>query len=345
MKILVTGANGFVGKTLVADLLDEGHEVYALVRSKDHLKVKSNKLHWLVGDLLRPLELPDLPLIDKAFYLVHGLKEDDISFVYYESLVAVNFINWIRPHSPGIIYLGGLGESKIELSPHLRSRQLTGAILGASGMSTIEFRASIILGEGSLSFEMIKAIAERIPFRPDFSLLDRLCQPLALIDLLKYFQESLHLDVEGHKIFEIGGPEKVSYGELLDLYIELSNLKRIKFKIPEIDIKVLLKFLDYAIPELAESGKKLIKSLEYPTLVTNDYAQSVFPQVKPRSLRMGMDMTMASSKTHYKHLWEKDFLKSLLSDKILTQSGLFSPELMKNLEKFAKLKDIFARKS
>jgi uncharacterized protein YbjT (DUF2867 family) len=348
MKVLVAGANGFVGRALMKDLVENGYEIYALVRSKDKAfaKEKGQKIHWLVGDLLEADKLPHLPKIDKAFYLVHGLKEDKASFEYYEALAAVNFVNWLRLSStPSIIYLGGLGITKDKLSPHLRSRHLTGSILAASGFPTIEFRASIVLGENSLSFEMVKAISERIPFRPDFSLLNQPCQPIALPDLMKYFEASLQLKVEGHKIFEIGAPETTTYGELLDLYSELANLKRKIIKVPEVEIKVLMKALDYSLPELADVGKKLAQSLDFPTVVTNEDAKVAFPEIHPKSLRLAMDLAMADSKTHYKPLWEKDFLKSLLSDKILTQSGLFSPELLRNLERVTKIKDILTRKT
>lgn len=344
MKILVTGANGFVGEALMERLLESGHQLTALVRSKKKHKKNFSKVHFIEGDLLTPEKLPKLEDIDKAYYLVHGLKGEDNLFEYQESIAAVNFVNWVRPANPGIIYLGGLGPETQTLSPHLRSRHLTGAILGSSGLPCIEFRASIILGEGSLSFEIIKAMSERFPFRPEMSLLSQPCQPLALEDLLKYLESALDLPDSGHRIFEIGGPDVVPYGELLDLYAELSGLKRKKVKVPEVEKRVLMKALDYAIPEHANIGKKLTESLEHPTVVTNDLARKIFPEIKPIELRVAMDKARSESETRYAPLWEKDFLKSLLSDKILTQSGLLSPELLRNLEKVGKLKDILSRK-
>jgi uncharacterized protein YbjT (DUF2867 family) len=344
MKILVTGANGFVGHALLERLVDSGHEITALVREKKKHKKQFSQVKFIQGDLLRPDSLVELKDIDKAYYLVHGLKSDDDLFEYQESMAAVNFINWIRPTRAGVIYLGGLGPQTAALSAHLRSRHLTGAILGASGLPLIEFRASIILGEGSLSFEMIKAMSERFPFRPAMSLLDQPCQPLSIEDLLRYLEEALNISDEGHKIFEIGGPDVVTYGQLLDLYAELAGLKRMKVKLPEVEKKVLMKALDYAIPEHSNIGKKLTESLEHPTVVTNDLAKKTFPEIKPIELREAMDLARAESKTHYACVWEKDFLKNLLSDKILTQSGLLSPELLRNLEKVGKLRDILSRK-
>lgn len=344
MKILVTGANGFVGSALIEHLLEAGHEITGLVRNKSNVRKKSKSITWLEGDLLDVNKLPELKTYDAAFYLVHGLKEESDRFEYLEALAAVNFINWVRPSVARIIYLGGLGPHRTDLSAHLRSRHLTGAILGASAIPTTEFRASIVLGEGSLSFEMVKAIAERFPFRPQFKLLNQPCQPIALADLLKYFEAALGRVTSGHEIFEIGGADVATYGELLDLYAELANLKRKKVKLPEVETKVLLKALDYSIPEYSQVGKKLTESLEYPTVVETKAAKEAFPEIIPQGIRVSMDLARAKSTTHYAPLWEKDFLKILLNDKLLTQSGLLSPDLLKNLEKVAKIKDILTKR-
>ncbi len=344
MKVLVTGANGFVGHALIQRLLENGHEVTALVRGINSVKNTSKKINWIEGDILNPKSLPKLKKMDKAYFLIHGLKEVNEVFENQEAVAAVNFINWVRPSGASLVYLGGLGPKDVLLSPHLRSRHLTGAILGASGIPTTEFRASIVMGEGSLSFEMIKALSERLPFRPQFALLNQPCQPLALNDLLQYLEAVLTRETKGYEIFEIGGPDVATYGELLDLYSELAGLKRKKVKIPEVELKVLMKVMEYTIPEHANSGKKLAESLEHPTVVTNTDALVSFPDIKPQPLRVALDLARSRSKTHYAPLWEKDFLRVLLSDKLLTQSGLLSPDLMRSLEKVAKLKDILTKR-
>ena len=344
MNILVAGANGFVGKKLVTALLDEGHHVIALVRTKHSGKAQS-QVKWLQGDLLIPESLPKLPAIDEAYYLVHGLKGEQDSFEYFESMAAVNFINWIKPQSPDLIYLGGISPENVTLSPHLRSRLLTGAILAVSGLNVTEFRASIVLGEGSLSFEMIKAMTERFPFIPELKLLDQPCQPLSQADLIKYLLAGLNLVEKGHHIFEIGGPDTATYGELLQLYADLRGLKRRLVKLPKVDINVMMKALDYAIPEHAQMGRKLTESLEHATVLSSDKSFKAFPEIKPISLKVAMDLAQSDSKSHYAPMWEKEFLKVLLSDKLLTQSGLLSPDLLKNLEKVGKLREIFSRKN
>jgi len=341
LKILVTGANGFVGQNLIRELVELGHDVYALVRSDADVPAG---VTILKGDLLKPESLPKLEKFDRAFYLVHGLKTDKKGFEYYEAMMAVNFINWIRPTGASLVYLGGLGDELITLSPHLRSRHLTGSILGSSGIPCLEFRASIVLGEGSLSFEMIKAIAERLPFIPEMKMLNQPCQPISLFDLMNYLSSTLHREIKGHEVFEIGGPDVVNYGELLDMYAEIRGLRRMRVKVPDVETKVILTALDYSIPEYKEAGKKLAESLIHPTVVKDIRSREAFPEINPQSAREAMESAVKNSKTTYSPLWEKDFLRDLLSDKVLTQSGLLSPQILKNLERAGKIRDMFLRK-
>lgn len=334
MNILVTGANGFVGKAFIKSLLDDGHEVTALVRDLTSI-TKLKCIKWIQGDLLLPHTLPELETIDKAFYLVHGLKESDDQFEYHEAMCAVNFVNWIRRTNAGIVYLGGIAPENRNLSPHLRSRVLTGAILGASGLSVIELRASIILGEGSISFEMIKALAERFPMRPELSFLNQKCSPLALVDLISYLKATLSTKVIGHQIFEIGASSAISYGGLIDLYSKLAGLRRLRLKLPDIDRKIVMKVLDYAIPEFSQIGKKLADSLEFPTEVKSNLASEFFENIKPLSIEEAMKMALQKSQTKYAQIWDKEFIKFLVSEKILTQS---MPDVLLKLEKVANLR-------
>jgi uncharacterized protein YbjT (DUF2867 family) len=341
MRILVTGSNGFVGKNLSQKLVEQGHEVYTLKRNPSE-ELPGQKT--IIGDLLKPSSLKDLGSFDCAYYLVHSMKGDESRFEYEESLSAVNFLHWIKNSNARVIYLGGLGPVSQHLSAHLRSRHLTGAILGAGPLPVLEMRASIILGEGSLSFEMIKALAERMPFRPEMSILNQACQPLALVDLIDYLVAGLTHTFSGHKILEIAGPDTATYGELLDLYANLTGLKRKKIKFPQVENKVLLKVLEYAVPEHSQIAKKLAQSLEYPTVQNSKEALELFPNITPRSLELSMQEACVRSTSEYAPLWGKDFLKTLLSDKLLTESGLLSPEMLKNLDKVSRIKNFFSRK-
>lgn len=340
MNVLIIGANGFVGSHLTEKLLDLGHHVWGVVRDKKNSKINHPHFHLVEGDLLK--EMPNLgeTAFDVAYYLAHGMKAESALFEYYEVKAATAFAGWWRKLSgQKVIYLGGLGPSEDDLSPHLRSRQMTGKIL-ALGSSCLEFRASIILGGDSLSYEMIRAISERLPFRPELKLLKTRCQPLALTDLLDYLIAALDLNMKGHQVIEIGGTEALPYGELLDRYIELEKLKRKIIKLPDIDSVVFTKLLDYVVPEYSAVGKKLVESLAHETVVVEASAKEIFPHIHPKTLEEALQEARSQSVHDYQPLWDRDFLKKLLSDKILTQAGLFSPEVLQHFEKVLKFKEL-----
>lgn len=339
MNILIVGANGFVGQNLTEKLLGLGHHVWGLVRDKNKVSFSHPNFHVVEGDLLG--KLPDLSgtALDTAYYLAHGMKSAHEHFEYYEVKAATQFASWWKKLSgQKVIYLGGLGPEDEELSPHLRSRQITGKIL-ALGSNCLEFRASIILGGKSLSYEMIRALSERLPFRADLKLLKTQCQPLSLSDLLDYLIAALDLNIKGHQVIQIGGNESLSYGELLDRYIEKEKLKRKVIKIPDVDPIVFTKFLDYVVPEYSDVGKKLVESLFHETIVTDNSAKEFFPHIHPKTLNESLDEARSQSPMEYHAVWDRDFLKKLLSDKILTQSGLFSPEVLQHFEKVMRLKE------
>ncbi len=339
MNILVAGCNGFVGQNLTRKLLGLGHHVWGLTREASKLPEFGKNFTVIEADLLKDLPTLDIKF-EVVFYFVHGMKSDTESFEYIETKTAVRFSEWWeKMNGEKIIYLGGLGVDASELSPHLRSRHMTGEILALSGQC-LEFRASVILGGDSLSYEMIRALSERLPFRPDLKLLKTKCQPLALSDLLDYLIAGLDLNIAGHQIIEIGGSEVIPYGELLDRYAEHEKLKRKVIKLPDIDSSVFVKLLDYIVPEYSNIGKKLVESLEHETIVQNATAKEVFPNIHPLTLEESLSEARASSDKDYQPIWDRDFLKNLLGDKLLTQSGLFSPEVLQHFEKVLKLKEL-----
>ena len=313
MNILVTGANGFVGQHLVQKLSEDGHQVFALVR--DLSKKKSlDGVEWIEGDLLKPL--PSLKnkikKIDCAYYLVHGLESDKKNFEYFEALMATHFIQWVKPFKPLVVYLGALGPRLERLSPHLRSRHLTGEILGISGLAVLELRASIILGAGSLSFEMIKALAERLPFLPQMPRLENPCSPLSQKDLIHYLLLALKLQIQGHKIIEIGS-QTSSYGDLLKVYGQQVGTKKVSLPLPDLDERVLASMLDMIVPEYSQIGKKLMESLIHPTIVEDHSADLFFPDFRPLGPEESMRTAILESSTYYAPIWKKDFYDILFS--------------------------------
>ena len=298
--ILVTGANGFVGSELMGRLLtDESLMIYALVRSEKKFNSNSERITLVKADLLDETTFQDLPEIDFAYYLVHGMGSENANFEHEEAQAAVNFVKWMkRVKCKSIMYLGALGEDQAP-SPHLRSRHLTGEILALSKIPCLEFRASIVLAAKSTSFEMIKALCERLPIIPDLKILNSLCQPIDLDDLMLYLVSALKLNFKKSFKIEIGGKNVLTYGELLQLYGETSGKIKRKVKLPNIDDRIMKILLDFLIPEMANVGKKLFESLEFPTRVTHLEAKIFFPEIEPQSVSLAMKKAVALSISVY----------------------------------------------
>jgi len=222
--------------------------------------------------------------VDAAYYFVHSLGATR-DFEQEDREAAVHFGEAAR--SAGvrrIVYLGGLGDASQNLSKHLRSRQETGELLRASGVSAFELRASIVIGSGSLSFELIRALVERLPIMICPKWVRVLAQPIAVEDLLQYLLETLDLPDGPSQVFEIGGPEQVSYGDIMREYARQRGLRRLMIPVPVLTPRLSSLWLGLVTPVYARVGRKLVESLRNPTLVTNDEAARVF-SVQPRGLR------------------------------------------------------------
>ena len=202
-----------------------------------------------------------------------------------------SYIRWVRralsrrktvrahetsPRRPGeagvrrIIYLGGLGDQSKALSAHLRSRHEVGAILRGSGVPVIEFRASIVLGPGSLSFEMIRTLTERLPVMITPRWVSVPAQPIAIQDLLRYLIAGLDHPIEGSRIYEIGGADQVSYGDLIREYARQRGLRRLIIRVPVLTPRLSSLWLGLVTPLYARVGRKLIESIRHPTIVRDD---------------------------------------------------------------------------
>lgn len=332
--LAIVGASGFVGTNLTLQLLDQGHQVIALSRHPEKWPLQHKNLRVLKGDLLDGQALGELlKKADAAYYLVHGLMSEEQDFEWVEAREATNFAAAAtKAKLKKTIYLGALGPELA--SSHLRSRQLVGDILGLSAAACIEFRASIVLGANSTSFEMIKATHQRLPVRPYAPWLETPCQPIALKDLLSYLTGALDVQVVGHHVVEIGAPQIVPYGDLLDVYAKIEGTVRPKLLLPKMDQRLLLPMLDLLVPEYAEVGRKLFLSLAFPTVVTDRSAEELFPELKPMSVDEAMRLAAQESKTDYPAVWEGDFWKDL-KDHTLLQTRQGQQILLDKLKELA----------
>lgn len=285
-RVLITGGTGYIGTRLLKVLENKGFEISCLARKPEYLQSKvllSTNVYK--GDLLKPETLAQVfERIDTAFYLVHSMGDKE-SFEEREKDCARNFADAAKKaRVRTIVYLGGLGDSSKELSSHLQSRHKTGEILRSSGVQVIEFRSSVVIGSGSLSFEMIRALVERLPLMTTPKWVRVKTQPIAISDLLQYLIAGMELDLKENKIFEIGSGDIMTYGDLMREYAKQRGLKRLIIPVPVLTPWLSSLWLGLVTPVYARVGRKLVDSLKHTTVIKNNCADKYF-NIKPLSVR------------------------------------------------------------
>src|SRR5512136_687419 len=276
--ILVTGATGYIGGRLVAALETTGHRVRCLARRPETLRGRvGGGTEVVQGDCLQPASLaPALSGVHTAYYLVHSMGATK-DFAALDREAAREFGRAAREAGVRrIIYLGGLGEPSDDLSRHLKSRQETGDILRQSGVPVVEFRASIVIGSGSLSFEMVRALVERLPVLICPKWVAVAAQPIGIEDLIGYLVAALELPEDRAGIFPIGGPDVVSYGDIMREYARQRGLRRWFISVPVLTPRLSSLWLGLVTPLYARVGRKLIDSIRHPTVVQDYTALRVF---------------------------------------------------------------------
>ena len=305
--ILLTGATGYVGGRLLSRLQQAGVHVRCLTRRPEALSDRSTQTTEIVGgDVLDPQSLESaFSGVDTAYYFVHSMGADR-DFEEQDRFAAANFAKAATDAGVRrIVYLGGLGNPDEKLSIHLRSRQETGDILRANHTQVIEFRASIVIGSGSLSFEMIRALVERLPIMICPRWVAVKAQPIAIEDLLEYLTASLELPTRNSELFEIGGPDQVSYGEIMQEYAKQRGLIRWMIPVPLLTPWLSSLWLGLVTPLYARVGRKLVESLRNPTLVSNNLSEAVF-SVRPRTVSQAIARALVNE--------DHDFAETRWSD-------------------------------
>jgi uncharacterized protein YbjT (DUF2867 family) len=291
-RVLLTGASGYVGGRLLKSLENRGCRVRCLARRPAVLKAKAGPSTEVVaGDVLdRPSLEPALRGVDVAYYLVHSMGSAN-SFEQADRQAARNFGEAAKAAGVSrIIYLGGLGNTREALSAHLRSRHEVGAVLRESGVPVLEFRASIILGSGSLSFEMIRALVERLPIMITPQWVKVPAQPIAIDDVLQYLVAALQLPVSQYRVYEIGGADQVSYADIMRAYARQRGIRLRMITVPVLTPYVSSLWLGLVTPLYARIGRKLIESIIHSTVVRDTAALETFA-VRP----MGIEEAMRSA--------------------------------------------------
>jgi uncharacterized protein YbjT (DUF2867 family) len=282
--VLLTGATGYVGGRLLERLERLPVQLRCIARRPEKLKDRVAASTELVqGDILDRASLDAaLAGVDTAYYLVHFLSGSR-DFERDDRQAAMNFA--AAANSAGIrriIYLGGLGDdADPQLSPHLRSRHEVGQILRDSGVETIEFRASIIVGAGSLSFDLVKSLTERLPVMLCPRWLATATQPIAVDDVVEYLLAAGELPMGESRVFEIGGADVVTYGEIIREYARQRGLRRFLISVPVLTPYLSSLWLALVTPTEFEAGRHLIEGLKNPTIVRDGRARAAFA-IQPR---------------------------------------------------------------
>ena len=233
MRILVVGASGYIGGRLVPLLAARGHELVLMSRDARPIAARFPEATVVVADLLDPSTLPSaLERIDVAYYLAHSMGAGERGFAERDVQAARNFAQAAKRSGVSrIVYLGGLGDDSADLSHHLASRHETGTQLAGHGVPVIEFRAAVIIGSGSASFEILRHLTERLPIMITPRWVGTRCQPIGIADVLDYLVGALdHPEVTG--VVEIGGPDILSYGDMMRTYARVRGLRRLMIPVP-----------------------------------------------------------------------------------------------------------------
>jgi len=294
-NILIVGATGYIGQNLIDRLQEKKCAIRCLVRNANSLKSNlPNPPQIMRGDLLDLESIKNaFKGIDTAFYLAHSLDAKN-DFDQLEKIAAKNFATAAKSANiKRIIYLGALGNSKDgSLSPHLKSRKDVGTILRNSGIQVLEFQASIVLGSGSLSFEMIRALSERLPvmIMPKWVMVK--AQPISISDVMDFLLQGIDCKIHQNEIIEIGGQDQFSYRDLIAEYCSQLNLKRILIPVPVLTPWLSSLWLQLVTPIYARVGRKLIESIKNTTVVENDKASLIFPSIRPMNVSQAMKLAI-----------------------------------------------------
>jgi uncharacterized protein YbjT (DUF2867 family) len=283
--ILVTGANGYIASRLIPRLLAKGYRVRALARRPERLRGRAwlPDIEAMGGDVHEPVGLEAaLRGVHTAYYLVHSMASGR-GYTRVELEAARVFAEAAEQASvQHIVYLGGLADPHAKnLAPHMRSRIETGETLRAGKVPVTEFRAGVIAGPGSISFEMIRFLTECFPVLPGPRWLRNKAQPIAAGNVIDYLMAALeHPEARGG-VYDVGGPEIMQYTDTMLHYARSRGLKRLLFTLPGIPVRLMARFVDWLTPVPYSIATPLVGGLQSDSVVLNDSARRIFPEVQP----------------------------------------------------------------
>lgn len=317
---LVTGATGYIGGRLVPYLLNKGYNVRVLSRDSSRLQGRPwiNEVETVEADVLQPETLSiALENIDVAFYLIHSMSGDRNSDFHKRDIQAAeNFGEAaFNNNISRIIYLGGLGNKADKLSHHLSSRQETGEKLRRSGVPVTEFRAAIVVGSGSKSFEMIRYLTERVPVMICPQWVYSKVQPIAIRDILQYLTAAIEKPETKNEIIEIGGSSVITYADMMRIYARVQGLKRLLLSVPVLTPALSSYWVHWMTPIPASLARPLIEGLKNDVIVEDDKAQKLFPEIKPLTYENAVELAVSHYNTEEVETTWNDALTSSKGDR------------------------------
>ncbi|HET7194964.1 MAG TPA: NAD(P)H-binding protein [Nocardioides sp.] len=275
LTVLVTGATGFIGRRLVPELVDRGHTVRAMTRRPEKYDGPGEAV---AGDVFDRASLTDpLSGVDVAVYLVHSL--DDPKFEEKDADAARTFAKAaVACGVKQIVYLGGLGADDDDLSPHLRSRREVEQLLGETGVPVTVLRAAIVVGAGGISWELTRQLVKNLPAMVVPRWVNTRTQPIAVDDVIRYLAGVVGVPEAFGRTFEIGGPEQLTYLEMLQIASEVKDGHRLPIvKVPVLTPKLSSYWLAFVTDVDATTGRNLIDSMGTEVVVTDDSIKELVP--------------------------------------------------------------------
>lgn len=341
MKILLTGANGYIGKRILPALLEQRHEVVCCVRDVNRFPsegiYKHPSISLFEADLLKDIAVSDLIKdIDAAYYLIHSMSTNDKHFEKLEVISANNFINLIRQTAvKQIIYLGGITNEE-KLSKHLASRKNVEEILKTGGIPLTSIKAGIIVGSGSASFEIIRDLVEKLPVMVTPKWLNTKHQPVAIGDVLQYLTGVLLRPETFNKSYDIGGPDVLSYKKMLLQFAEIRSLKRYIFTIPVMTPRLSSYWLYFVTSTSYRLAINLVNSMKIEVVAKNNELERMLG-IKPTPYKKAVQLAFDNIEQNNVISSWKDALVSSYSDNSLLQyikvptNGCFVDKREKNI--------------
>ncbi|MCL3780081.1 SDR family oxidoreductase [Prolixibacteraceae bacterium JC049] len=294
MKILLTGATGYIGQRLLYILLKKDFEVYCLVRDTNRVPWFDlpNIPKYIEGNLLEANSLSSLPKdINAAYYLVHSMSDSSSGFSKKEEQCVNNFVQYVNTTScQQVIYLSGLANAE-KLSTHLESRLQTGNLLRNANCAITELRAGIIVGSGSASFEIIRDLVEKLPVMITPSWLRTRCQPIAIRDVLYYLEHVLLHPQCLNQIFDIGSRDVLTYKEMLLTYAEVRQLRRYIYTLPVFSPRLSSYWLYFITAANYHLAVSLVDSMKVEVVCRDLKLTEIFDH-EPLSYRKAIELAL-----------------------------------------------------